>query len=285
MSFDQLAGHPLAVATKYPFNIISPSGGSSVMVADRTGLLGAHRLQSSKVSRGTRILGVQMKLDTSGIIDFTIGAPKTGGETCFWLPWDSDHVYRTKLPDGGGGQPRFFFTAHLTGCSVFIETNNGKTHVYHANAQSTGDYEGATALARATYLPGHANVRDHKADTMRSRFEQVRKDRGGEYAEANAADYLKSPMFERPKHFQPRVNKLARRHANLGRKLLGSGRYIRNAKFDVSYGVVFGVWRDGRWQFFQQSVVEISYQHRDKVRSAWTDRYAAVMVEDCKRIT
>lgn len=80
------------------------------------------------------------------------------------------------------------------------------------------------------------------------------------------------------------LNTCARHHAGLGRKLLGQGRSVRTAKLDVSYGVVFGVWNESRWQFFQQAVVELSYQHRDKVRSAWTERSGMAIVESCTRI-
>ncbi|NVB39873.1 hypothetical protein G6O69_18665 [Pseudenhygromyxa sp. WMMC2535] len=53
----------------------------------------------------------------------------------FILPWARNAITRVKLSD----RADFFFTAPLTGCTIFVDTNTmGGPTVYHANASDIG---------------------------------------------------------------------------------------------------------------------------------------------------
>lgn len=280
MSLDLLHSHPLEVASKYPFNIeVRCTAPTLVGGAENIGGLYG---QTHKVDRGQRVQSVSIRLDGTGIIDVTISNPGAGpGEPCYWLPYVDDQITRTKLPDGGTGRPRFFFTAQLNGCSVFIETTAGRTHVYHANAKKAGTYHGTEK--GHFYDPTFAQVRDIKAEVMRDGFGQMRKGTG-QHVETNAGDYFKSPLFTPTKPFDKSMRRVVYQNANVGRTLLKKGVYVRNIEFNTAFAVVFGVWKSGGWQFYQQSVVELNYQHRSHFYGTWANRYGANFVESCTRL-
>ena len=57
------------------------------------------------------------------------------GNLCYWLPWSENNIFRIELrPYGLDRNPLFFFTAALSGCSVFFEGNRDFPIVCHANA-------------------------------------------------------------------------------------------------------------------------------------------------------
>ena len=280
---DQLAAHPRRFGRTYPFNLavavnVTPTGQGQ-------NLTGGHFTETEKVQSNNRIQEVQLQVDGTGLANLTIYPAGTGiGEPCYWLPWQGDRIFKTKLADGGMGQPRFFFTAGLSGCSVFIETHNGRTHVYHANAGSAGQYHGVTPLNRH-YHPSFTGVRDYKASVMRSDFGELRKDQGGDFLEVNGSHYLESPLFKGPQQFQRGLRRLAYRNAHVGRTLLKKSNYVRNFHFNEVTGYVFGVWKHGEWRFYRQTVVEYSYQRRTSVFQAWNDHNNAIEVFECERVT
>lgn len=79
-----------------------------------------------------------------GALTVSLSPARTSGDdfSQFWLPWESLSVTRCKLPPSpssivGGNEdydkfPRFFMTAGITGCSIFVDGPSHCPTVYHA---------------------------------------------------------------------------------------------------------------------------------------------------------
>src|SRR5215212_1005845 len=125
-----------------------------------------------------------------------------GLEAAYWLPWEEDQIVRTALRPSlkasgplEGVDPDYFFTAPLTGCSVFVEGPRDQPTVYHANAKShAGTFD--TPLLRAQFL----QLQREKVEEMQRRYsaystQQEKATRTGappgrRAGEASALDYL-----------------------------------------------------------------------------------------------
>lgn len=89
-------------------------------------------------------------VELKGGIDNTNLMPDVGvtprNKSAYTLPWATTAITRVALGDAGN----FFFTAPLTGCTIFIDTNPaGGPHVYHANAGNIADPDKDTFMQGA----------------------------------------------------------------------------------------------------------------------------------------
>jgi len=76
---------------------------------------------------------VQLKASINSVVARPAVAVPDLAKRAFTLPWATTAITKVVLSDAGN----FFFTAPLTGCTVFIDENPaGGPHVYHANAGS-----------------------------------------------------------------------------------------------------------------------------------------------------
>lgn len=193
-------------------------------------------------------------------------------EPAYWLPWAEDQIIRTALRPSRkatgsleGIDPDYFFTAPLTGCSVFIEGPRDQPTVYHANAKShAGTF--ANQLTRKQFV----ELQQAKVEEMEKRFaafstQQEKKSRGlvrlgpGKSGrEASMLDYMSrahSPDF--PNELEEVVSKAT------------NGKYskieVAGQKIVVTHteGTVFGVRAYGEWTFYFQKRVRIQHLVND----------------------
>lgn len=188
----------------------------------------------------------------------------------YWLPWEEDQIIRTALRPSKkatgsleGVDPDYFFTAPLTGCTVFVEGPRDQPTVYHANARSHGG-SFDTQLARQQFL----ELQREKVEEMQRRYsafstQQEKQPRNGgspgnSGREASMLDYLSrahSPAFS--EELEEVVSKWTGGKASkievVGKKVV-----ITSAE-----GTVFGVRRHGEWTFYFQKRVRVEYWVND----------------------
>jgi hypothetical protein len=91
---------------------------------------------------------------------------------CFYLPYRKNNASRMKLsePAGyGGDEVRFFATATIDGCSVYVEGPNATPKVTHLNAQRV-----ATTTTTDTWLQKQVKIQQ-KITHMDTQYGHIRK--------------------------------------------------------------------------------------------------------------
>ncbi|HEY4357148.1 MAG TPA: hypothetical protein VGN16_15470 [Acidobacteriaceae bacterium] len=84
--------------------------------------------------------------------------PHSGGVPSFFLPWLDESIIRIDIPAGrllNGPDPRFFFTAGINGCSIFIKGNRQSPVVFHAGGQTGKDDPEEGARFWRTLMESH----------------------------------------------------------------------------------------------------------------------------------
>jgi hypothetical protein len=159
----------------------------------------------------------------------------------YWLPWRSGSggIIETSLivPPARKGQkappdPSLFFTAALSGCSVFVRGSRQHPTVYHAGA--AGKPPGKPGEAWRKLLGEVSPPKEYKDK---------------HFSEVNTTDYMHLP-------------KKGRIHQDV----IDYGEYLeKNQKEQITvehintWGCVFGIRKDDNWTFYFQQNVGIDY--------------------------
>ena len=193
-------------------------------------------------------------------------------EPAYWLPWQQNEIIRTTLrpskkAEGAleGVEPNFFFTAPLTGCSVFVEGPRDQPTVYHANALShAGTFD--TPLRKQAFL----ELQRTKIEEMEARFRgfstqheklsrgEVRTPPGERARETTMMDYMsRAHRSDFPQDLVEVVRKATNGKFS---KIEVAGNKIVVTNIE---GTVFGVRDHGEWTFYFQRRVRISHLIND----------------------
>ena len=213
-----------------------------------------------------RLESAQSKLQAGSSALTLAEGPDEGFVPTYWLPWSENQIYRMTLRPSSkvndGVDPDYFFTAPVSGCSIFVEGPPEQPTVYHANAQTHGgDYDGLAAKA-------YKRLQKEKADYMRQRYlalSATHEKRGkgvttagpGNPREVSALHYLNrgfQPDF--PDDLQEVVDTLV---GNKHRKNVVIDENLGKIKVKTAEGTVFGVRKDGTWKFYFQKRVLVTY--------------------------
>ena len=229
----------------------------------------------SSVKGGARVLSANLETETSARVSLSLvpyDQRRNRDFPIFFLPWQANRVTKIKLstPDDVGGDVRIFFTAALTGCSVFVEGDPKNPTVYHANAKA----DMPDGLAQVVDDETNNQARRYKELQMRNRVAAMRKDKPA--AQMNNLRVVE-PLDYDPQGFDPadgiahdRISRVERTRlisraakvANIRRGDLGHGnaaseRTGGEAKsinpYIVFYGTVFGLKNKlDNWEFYYQ---------------------------------
>lgn len=92
-------------------------------------------------SGGIKYINLKQSTDPvkRGSLTFSYSdGPQDDAVPVHFLPWRSQHLYEMHLPEVGAdidnidANPRIFFTAALSGCSVFVDGNPARPRIVHA---------------------------------------------------------------------------------------------------------------------------------------------------------
>jgi len=266
-------GDPVAFAKKYPFTVPGPGKINHFKEkkfehddGELTGyqVAGNERIYWFDIGRvkGDQSM-VEIQLDDEALEEL---------EPAYWLPWAEDQIIRTALRPSKKAtgklddvDPDYFFTAPLTGCSVFVEGPRHHPTVYHANAKShAGTF--ASDLTKSQFV----KLQKAKAEEMRKRFAafSTQQEKGGRglLPQGPGKSGRESSM----------LNYMSRAHspdfANELEEVVLKATNGQHSKIEVAgqkivvthaEGTVFGVRRDAEWTFYFQKRVRIQHLVND----------------------
>ena len=179
----------------------------------------------------------------------------------YYLPWGADSIYKITLIDKRNVKPDTplaFFTAALTGCSVFVEGTRKVPTIYHANAIG----------AKVT---GNDLVqRDKRAVIMEKRWAFTKPAKRAVKKKA-----LFRPAFEgralHPYHYMYHKEDVISWRENL----YGQGKIRKVDVYDHrDLGTVFGVISKGEWSFFVQAVILVKHTAGISKLATWYSKSA-----------
>jgi hypothetical protein len=220
------------------------------------------------------------------VMHITSHSPHSGAFPVYFLPWDTDEMYRMKLKPSphhakrterwflgmlGGDTivPNIFVTAAVQGCSVFVRGDPESPVVYHVNASGSNPVSGAT-LASADSRQ-FLEAAQHKATVMTQRTALAQQERPKEgpklptgmrgapgrslSGEAHLTDYMPGmlPAFQ-------------------DRSKQNYARILNVPATDVEvqqFGTIFGFRQDRDWVFYRQTRTALSYRRN----GVWTDEF------------
>ena len=157
----------------------------------------------------------------------------------FYLPYRKNGTTRMKLDqpdDWAGGEVKFFATAAIDGCSVYIEGPAHTPKVTHANAANV-----QPTLATDTYAQKQPKILA-KSQAMDARVQFVRK--------------TAVTVVERPDYM---VEAPAQVHAAKQQFALRKGIPIVQVQSYMPFGAVMGVKSGGLWTFYMQKSGAFQY--------------------------
>lgn len=125
---------------------------------------------------------VDVVRDKPGAKTFDISKVNAGGRVpIHFLPWNSGSLVSMKLPDAGADMdnpenPNIFFTAALSGCSVFVDGHPARPRVVHAgiNEKLTMTAKGfwEQRLFDLARLPGQS-IDDHLRSVNKGQYSKT----------------------------------------------------------------------------------------------------------------
>ncbi len=264
---------PVAFALKYPLTV--PGPGIRMHFKEKSFLHDEEQVTGYQVAGAERIYWFdvgRMKGEPSMTeVQLQSGVDEEL-EPAYWLPWAEDQIIRTVLRPSGkatgsleGVDPDYFFTAPLTGCSVFVEGPPDQPIVYHANAKRhSGTF--ATQLTRQQFL----RLQQAKVEEMQKRFgafstQQEKQSRGevrlgpGESGrQTSMLDYMSRAHSSEFSNELEEVVSAATKGEYTRIEIAGQKIVVTHAE-----GTVFGVRRKGDWTFYFQKRVRIQHLVND----------------------
>jgi hypothetical protein len=174
----------------------------------------------------------------------------------YFLPWERNGaVVRITLPPAAAGDPNIFFTAAITGCSIFFQGDDQHPIVYHAG----GDTHRADPNAAAKYW----------RDTVRY---NLKAGAGALAGEVNKTQYLETPGVNLPPSF-PGAPTLTTATAKAYKDWLNNKLSKSITLQDVMpWGCVMGIRTGQHWKFYLQENAIVIWRKIMK-SGAVEDRY------------
>lgn len=236
-SFAKLYENPLAVASE--FAIWITGAGAAVREKQAQGTT----LTLHQVYAGRDAVFAGMTVDKDCLRIEASGAAGKDRPHVYFLPWAKGSIYRIrpKMKNAGGLDENLLFTPNLDGCMVTVEGAPDAPTVYHANS-ATQLSDQAEKILKSINDPfeNFGVEQDLKISNMTVNFEAF---------QALA-----------PKHPQPAalpVQKTAHFDMRSYGKFPIQNTDIQDDLFsmeqDFQYGAVFGVRKNGAWEFFSQT--------------------------------
>lgn len=158
---------------------------------------------------------------------------------CFYLPYVLNSTTRMKLsePTTYNGPPvRFFATAAIDGCSVYIEGPAATPKVTHANAQNV-----RPTTATDTWKKKRSKIRT-KIQTMDTRYEHLQKQ--------NAT------VVERTDYIIDKPSRQTRAQADFARRIGIPATQVTSYQ---PFGTVVGFKDGNSWKFYMQKCAQFDY--------------------------
>ncbi|HEX7153192.1 MAG TPA: BLF1 family deaminating toxin [Thermoanaerobaculia bacterium] len=280
---------PVEFAKKYPLTM--PGPGRNIEFKEKQFRNGEDDVTGYQVAGSDRIFwfDIDRVRGDQTLVEIQLqSAEDRELETAYWLPWAENQIIRTALRPSQkasgalrGVDPDYFFTAPLTGCSVFVEGTRDQPTVYHANAKShAGTF--ATSLTKRQFV----ELQQAKVAEMERRYgafstQQEKPSRGHvrpgpSGRESTMLDYMSRAHSS---NFGNELEEVVSKATN-GRftkiEIAGQKIVVTNAE-----GTVFGVRRRGEWTFYFQKRVRIQHLVNDYQatvgKQGWF-RYAASFI-------
>ncbi|MBC8273428.1 MAG: hypothetical protein H8E40_00445 [Chloroflexi bacterium] len=185
-------------------------------------------------------------------------APKTHqsrGVDMYFLPWKSARIVSMDLQPGQS--PSIFFTAAISGCSVFVEGQPSSPRAYHAGIAMTGAWPPMNDTVPQQVRM--ANARENPILVWRELYRSVSSVAGRpslqDFKEVNKEDYVSDGIIDQ------RGFKTTRRAQLLEGQLRGSPAWRDAELLRCSpWGCVFGVRTNRDWTFYLQENVTLTYR-------------------------
>lgn len=216
-----------------------------------------------QVKGENRVLYGNVSRNVSGAnrYDVDFDSAKLSGDwfAVYWLPWKPDQTYRITLKPSSKALvgADIFFTAVLTGCTVYVDGDPSEPTVYHSNAQN---------------LPV-AIPEQHKSGA--EMYKMLAKTK---HMEEQISDSQKA-LPKSPSHYLPRSVDMFRYMPDaLKPSLIEDLKKDTEAKFGadkgsvapVLGGTVFGKrGSHGVWYFYYQSWTRFYYQKNGSLLQTW----------------
>ena len=240
----------------------------------------------------------------------------------WWLPWYEEGAMtklkiegvtanNDKIPSRVAGiddlpNPSIFFTAALSGCSVFVHGDHFSPSVYHGGSGQSGFLNdiGAANKLRAsaqtseefwraifhgvnldTNSPSVGDTRGHKVFQMASTGRQKSTAGGKKIGEVNKSNYSSPRLGDGSYLGGGMGNTSISLHVEQFLKNTYKKQGTRTGITAVPFGCVFGIRQGIHWEFFLQRNVVVSYYHAHFKNSVgpikWGDlvSYGSVMTE------
>jgi hypothetical protein len=178
----------------------------------------------------------------------------------FYLPYKQNGMTRMKLrtpPGYNGEEVRFFATATINGCSVYIEGDPANPKVTHANASAYATFAGSATWAEKSQKIGQ------KSTFMDQRFAPLR---------SQVATVVDRPMYMAS----------AGNHIDVARQTFATrmGVPLDNVYADTynPIGAVVGLKGDnGNWTFYLQKSVSFGFRNR---KGTYLDGYIVLQANE-----
>lgn len=182
---------------------------------------------------------------------------RAGYVPAYFLPWDKNGgIVEMTIPDLNPTRPtteypNLFFTAALSGCSIFVKGTARKPTVQHCGIETALDdtFSGMTAESYWRFLSDYIEM----STTMRYNFDIA--------GEANKSQYISGhvlPSGEKTTENAVRFEKMLKRFytANPNKKI--------EIQLVFPWGCVFGL-RDGagNWSFYLQENASVCFLKKD----------------------
>jgi len=198
----------------------------------------------------------------------------------FLDPAEQEEVFNHRmsaLVDMQNLSPRIFFTAAVNGCSVFVEGTEEQPIVYHANAMNhlAGFDEADSAMV-------FQMLRAEKIQQMEKRYREFSQSHQkgpkgpGTFsakpaAEVNMKHYFAAVQDQRfCQWFAEEANGIASKYVQDTERTRYFWTSLKDLRLEEGIGTVYGVEKNGKWQFFYQKLVFVTVLRDDGVfKSEW----------------
>jgi hypothetical protein len=236
-SFTKLYASPLAVASEFAIWIT----GAGAAVREKQVPGATLTLEQVYAGRGAVYAGLTVDKDCLRIE--ASGAAGSDRPRVYFLPWAKGSIcrIRPKMINAAGADGNLLFTPNLDGCMVTVEGPPDAPTVYHANsAAKLSDQAEKILSGIENPFENYGVEQELKISNMSVNFEAF---------QALA-----------PKHAQPSqlpVGKAAhfdiREYGKFPIQKVDINDELFSMEQDFQYGAVFGVRKNGAWEFYSQS--------------------------------
>lgn len=189
-----------------------------------------------------------------GLVDAP-NPPQPGALPMYFLPWRSQHIVRMTIPAAATSD--IFFTAALSGCSVFVEGPGNSPTVYHAGIQLPWVQPTAANCQPAVLQAfGPTSPPPDAPGFWRALFRQHALAPAGAFGEVNKTHYVSDGTMTATA--PPRRTTAA---ANAFEQSIRGTWPARGITVNdcIPWGCVFGVRTAGAWAFYLQENVTVVF--------------------------